>query len=125
MSRSASWCGCWGRSGPRRFSLARVFTAVQAIKRLTGTRCRINSWCDVVYERRFVGMTRLLRPVIALFLGAGARAADAPLLTILDQLTAADVPERGPTEPGPTTRTWWDPTPAPSTQPTPIGSGLA
>src|SRR3954453_16730477 len=42
--------------------------------------------------------------------GAPARAQDAPLLKILDQFTAADVPASGPNEPGPTTRTWWDPT---------------
>src|SRR5437879_11067771 len=50
---------------------------------------------------------------------------DAPLLKILDQFTAPDVPERGPSEPGPTTRTWWDPTTVPSTQPAPIDEGLA
>src|SRR3954453_1919738 len=54
-----------------------------------------------------------------------ARAQDAPLLKVLDQFTAADVPALGPTEPGPTTRTWWDPTTLPSTQPTPPGNGIA
>src|SRR5437879_11648452 len=50
---------------------------------------------------------------------------DAPLLKILDQFTATDVPALGPTEPGPTTRTWWDPTTNPSTQPVPPGKGIA
>src|SRR4051812_42582486 len=54
-----------------------------------------------------------------------AAAQDAPLLKILDQFTAADVPALGPTEPGPTTRTWWDPSTQPSTQPTPPGKGIA
>ena len=50
-----------------------------------------------------------------------------PVLKVLGQFTAADVPARGPTEPGPTTRTWWDPTtvPSASTLPAPVGSGLA
>src|SRR5437762_920340 len=52
---------------------------------------------------------------------------DAPLLKILDQFTAPDVPAQGPAEPGPTTRNWWDPTtvPSASTLPAPVGNGLA
>jgi outer membrane protein assembly factor BamB len=51
---------------------------------------------------------------------------DPPLLKILDQFTASDVPARGPNE-LPTTRNWWDPTtvPSASTLPAPIGNGLA
>src|SRR4051794_22185661 len=52
-------------------------------------------------------------------------AQDRPLLKVLEQFTAPDVPKLGPTEPGPTTRTWWDPTTQPSTQPVPPGNGLA
>src|SRR2546421_9611322 len=44
-----------------------------------------------------------------------ASAQDAPLLKLLGQFTAADVPTSGPSEPGPTTRTWWDPATNPST----------
>jgi hypothetical protein len=44
---------------------------------------------------------------------------------VLDQFTSADVPASGPSEAGPTTRSWWDPTTAPSTQPAAIGSGIA
>jgi len=54
-----------------------------------------------------------------------ASAQDAPLLKVLEPFTAADVPTSGPSEAGPTTRSWWDPTTAPSTQPAPIGSGIA
>jgi hypothetical protein len=61
---------------------------------------------------------------IAFITPAIAQQQDAPLLKILDQFTASDVPERGPSEPGPTPRTWWDPTTVPSTQPAPIGDGL-
>src|SRR5258706_8028250 len=50
---------------------------------------------------------------------------DASLLKVLDQFTAADVPERGPAEIDPGPRSWWDPTTVPSTQPAPIGKGLA
>src|SRR5436190_15697389 len=50
---------------------------------------------------------------------------DAPLLKILDQFTAADVPQQGPAEAPPMTRTWWDPTTLPSTQPASPGKGLA
>src|SRR5258708_36831020 len=53
-------------------------------------------------------------------------AEDAPLLKILDQFTAPDVPTLGPTELGPTTRTWWDPTTNPSTiTPDLPGAGIA
>jgi hypothetical protein len=58
-------------------------------------------------------------------LAAPAAAQDAPLLKILDQFTAPDVPALGSAEPGPTTRTWWDPATNPSTQPTPPGNGIA
>jgi hypothetical protein len=73
--------------------------------------------------------------LLALCLIAGGCAApptnapqqDAPLLKVLDQFTAAGVPARGPAEPGPATRTWWDPTtvPSASTLPSPIGNGIA
>lgn len=49
-------------------------------------------------------------------------AQDAPLLKVLDQFTAADVPNLGPAEPGPTTRNWPEPTSQPSDLP---GRGLA
>jgi outer membrane protein assembly factor BamB len=50
--------------------------------------------------------------------GAGnpavAAQAQAPLLALLPQFTAPDVPALGPAEPGPTPRSWPDPTSAPS-----------
>jgi hypothetical protein len=73
--------------------------------------------------------------LLALCLIAGGCAAppsnapqqDAPLLKVLDQFTAPAVPARGSNEPGPTTRTWWDPTtvPSASTLPAPVGNGIA
>src|SRR5205814_2481387 len=59
--------------------------------------------------------------------GGAQRPQEGPVPKILDQFTAAGVPARGPSEPGPTTRTWWDPTtvPSASTLPAPIGKGLA
>ena len=54
-----------------------------------------------------------------------ATAQDAPLRKVLDQFTSADAPASGPSEAGPTTRSWWDPTTAPSTQPAPVGNGIA
>src|SRR5947207_3777972 len=75
---------------------------------------------------------RIIYPVIFILsilaggiIPAVAQQQDPPLLKILDQFTAPDTPARGPFEPGPTTRTWWDPTTVPSTQPVPIGDGLA
>ena len=50
---------------------------------------------------------------------------DAPLLGILDQFTSPQVPQRGPAESEPIPRNWWDPTTQPSTQPAPIGNGIA
>src|SRR5439155_3432009 len=85
-------------------------------------------------RRRFVSLLAwlLLAPCIGA-LCAAPRAvaqqqqAEAPLLKILDQFTAADVAERGPGEAGPMTRTWWDPTtvPSASTLPAPVGNGIA
>ena len=55
-----------------------------------------------------------------------ATAQDATCLKVLDQFTAADVPQLGPAEPGPTTRTWWDPTTNPSSiTPNLPGNGLS
>ena len=85
----------------------------------------------MLVKRRFVRVIRLSAMVSTLMLlclaiySSAATVEDAPLLKNLGQFTAADVPERGPTEPGPTTRTWWDPTTVPSTQPTPVGNGIA
>ena len=64
---------------------------------------------------------------MALFVpSAKLLADDGPLLKILDQFTAADVPAVGSTELGPTTRTWWDPTTNPSAIIADLpGSGLA
>jgi hypothetical protein len=68
----------------------------------------------------------LVVAVLVVVIGVGpAKAEDPPLLKILGQFTAADVPQLGPSEPGPATRTWWDPTTVPSTQPTPPGKGIA
>ncbi len=72
-------------------------------------------------QNRFCGLVRPLIFVIslaALRFGACAAPAavqDAPLLNVLSQFTAADVPDRGPAEPGLIPRTWWDPTTNPST----------
>src|SRR5690242_5509188 len=63
--------------------------------------------------------------VLILFWPCTSFAQDAPLLKVLDKFAAPDVPALGPAEPGPTTRTWWDPTTNPSTQPNPPGNGLA
>src|SRR3954470_18182353 len=64
--------------------------------------------------------------VLAIAFARPARAQEAPLLKVLDQFTAADVPTSGPTEPGPTTRTWWDPTTNPSTVSSDLpGKGIA
>jgi hypothetical protein len=64
--------------------------------------------------------------LIVALLAITATAQDAPLLKVLDQFTAADVPAQGPHEPGPTTRTWWDPTTNPSATPADLpGSGIA
>src|SRR5205814_6426942 len=82
-------------------------------------------------ERRFLRLIRIYAMGSTLMLlcvaihSSAATAEDAPLLKILGQFTASDVPQLGPAEPGPTTRTWWDPTTVPSTQPTPVGNGLA
>jgi hypothetical protein len=71
-------------------------------------------------------MTFLARLCALLALAASvASAQDAPLLKLLDEFTTPDVPALGPTEPGPTTRTWWDPTTNPATQPAPPGKGIA
>jgi hypothetical protein len=60
------------------------------------------------------------------FVTVSALADDGPLLKILDQFTASDVPALGPTEPGPTTRTWWDPTTNPSAVSSDLpGNGIA
>jgi len=64
---------------------------------------------------------------ISLLIGGCASTArqDAPLLKVLDRFTAADVPQHGPAEIDPPARTWWDPTTLPSTQPAPVGKGIA
>jgi hypothetical protein len=68
---------------------------------------------------------------IALVIGcvfwAGVCAAeDAPLLKVLDQFTAANVPPSGPSEVAAPPRSWWDPTTNPSTiAPDLPGKGLA
>ena len=58
---------------------------------------------------------------------AAAQDAPRPMLKVLEQFTAADVPTSGPSEQGPTTRSWWDPTtvPSASTLPAPVGNGIA
>src|SRR5439155_10692764 len=60
--------------------------------------------------------------ILTLSLTASAFAQDAPLLKILDQFTAADIPTTGPAEAGPTTRNWPNPTSQPANLP---GKGLA
>jgi hypothetical protein len=73
-------------------------------------------------------MRRALRlaPVLSMLISLAASAQDFPLLKVLDQFTAPDVPALGPTEPGPTTRTWWDPTTNPSSiTPNLPGRGIA
>ena len=70
--------------------------------------------------------TRYLVIFAILSIVSSAFADDAPLLKVLDQFTASDVPPAGPTEPGPTTRSWWDPTTNPSTiNPNAPGKGIA
>src|SRR3954451_24452697 len=77
-------------------------------------------------QRRRIGVISSFVLVASLVsLCVPALAQDAPLLKVLDQFTAPDVPKLGPPEPGPTTRTWWDPTTQPSTQPAKPGNGLA
>jgi hypothetical protein len=45
---------------------------------------------------------------------AAGPAAASPVMAVLAQFTAADVPQLGPAEPGPTPRTWPEPTSAPA-----------
>jgi len=71
-----------------------------------------------------IGTLACVSVTLSIF-AAASMAQDAPLLKVLDQFTAPDVPPRGPTEPGPTTRTWWDPATQPSTLPAPAGDGIA
>src|SRR5436190_9208418 len=71
-------------------------------------------------------VSRLL--IVALLTAPAVRvmADDGSLLKVLGRFAAPDVPDRGPTEPGPTTRTWWDPTTSPSTVTANLpGKGLA
>src|SRR5262245_51005276 len=71
-------------------------------------------------------MSLIVRSCAILVLTASvASAQDAPLLQLLDKFTGPHVPPMGPTQLGPTTRTWWDPTTNPATQPAPPGKGIA
>ena len=74
---------------------------------------RCNCWLSI---------TIFLSLCFALTALTAAEAQDAPLLKVLDQFTAADVPTIGPTEPGPTTRNWTEPTSQAADLP---GKGLA
>jgi hypothetical protein len=67
-------------------------------------------------------MRTLILAVCLSTFAAAASAQDAPLLKLLPQFTAPNVPTSGPTEPGPTTRSWPEPTAAPTNLP---GNGLA
>src|SRR4051812_500531 len=75
--------------------------------------------------RRLCMSLRTLAGAVVLGIAAcavSAVAQEAPLLKVLDQFSAADVPALGPGEAGPTTRSWAEPSSSPVDLP---GKGLA
>src|SRR5262245_4525521 len=103
----------WAFFGSCLLPLGCAASPIPPLRRCTPMRLLVTSRC-------------LVLSVVTISTATFAAAADAPLLKILDQFTAADVPKLGPTEPPPTTRTWWDPTTNPSTiDPNLPGKGIA